>query len=107
MDKLTFPTGAEVYDALMATIEPELMSANIPVLDDKYVGESEEEKAARYERYSRAFDAYDAAYDKWKNDMHVVVKDYKKTALKTAEAESRTKDASVLGNLESELSSAS
>ncbi len=46
----------ELYDHLMAEIEPELMSFSIPCLADYYKDETPEEKSEREERYARAFD---------------------------------------------------
>ena len=62
---IVFPSGTEVYDGLMVDIEPELLSANIPHLDEPYVGESEEDRKKRYDRYTEAFAKYDEAFAKW------------------------------------------
>lgn len=106
MEPLFFPTGAEVYDALMAGIEPDLVSTTIPTLDEKYAEETEEQKKSRYERYSAAFAAYDEAYAKWEQEMRGIVKDYRKNALQSAEADSRSADETMLTTLESQFSSA-
>lgn len=105
-DPLTFPTGNEVYDSLMGSIEPELLSANIPHLDDPYIGESEADHAARYERYTAAFVKYDEAYANWEAQLNSTVTTYRRTALQTAEAESRAEDASALSMLEENLEQA-
>jgi hypothetical protein len=44
-----------LYDALMEQIEPDLVSTEIDYLDTYYSGETEEESAARAERYAKAF----------------------------------------------------
>lgn len=45
----------DVYDMIMASIEPELMSENIESLDEWYQNETEQENKERLERYKRAF----------------------------------------------------
>lgn len=95
-----FPSGEEVYDGLMAQIEPELLSANIPHLDEAYPSETEEEKKARYDRYSAAFVKYDEMYAEWEKNLNEIVTDYRKDALTSAETESKQEDASALAQLE-------
>lgn len=48
-----------VYDTLMSSIEPDLLSTNIQTLDEKYKGESAEDRKARLERYVLAFMIFD------------------------------------------------
>jgi|CXWL01.1.fsa_nt_gi transketolase len=102
-DDLVFPSGTEVYDSIMSGIDPELLSANIPTLDAAYADETEEEKKARYERYSVSFAKYDEEYAKWESKLNSAVSDYRKTALQSAEAESRSADTDVLSQLEKDL----
>ena len=47
-----------IYDTLMAEIEPDLTSENIVKLDEKYRDESEDDRKARMERYTLAFDTF-------------------------------------------------
>jgi hypothetical protein len=53
-----------VYDEIMRHIEPELMLAVLPTLQDLYKDESTEDFDARMARYDKAFEAFDAAYAK-------------------------------------------
>lgn len=48
--------GQELYDSVMAHIEPDLLSANIDTIDEKYADESDVDRAAREEGYQNAFD---------------------------------------------------
>ncbi len=50
-----------VYDIVMGLIEPDLMSAQLPLLTEKYAKETPEETIARMERYDRAFALFDKA----------------------------------------------
>ncbi len=97
------PTGEEIYDMLMGSINPELLTANIPHLDEKHAGETEEERKARYERYQRDFAKYDAAFKEWTKKVDTVAAKLLKYALKSAEAKSREEEAGQLANLESQL----
>lgn len=54
-------TGDALYDQLMAVIEPELLIASLPTLEEKYKDETDEQARSRAERYEKAFDAYDQA----------------------------------------------
>src|SRR3989344_1364855 len=92
--------GTEVYDGLMANIEPELLSANIPHIDDAYVNESEQDRKVRYERYTAAFAKYDEAYALWEAQLNEAVTTYRRDALKSAEQESRSEDGNALAALE-------
>lgn len=44
-----------LYDAIMRLVEPELLSANIPLLDEQYQDETAEQHEARMKRYEDAF----------------------------------------------------
>jgi len=48
-----------LYDTLMGQIDPDLTLENIKTLDEKYKGETPEEKEKRELRYVASFQAYD------------------------------------------------
>lgn len=50
-----FPSAAWLYDELMQHIEPELTSAELPLLPEKYKNETPEENRERMKRYAFAF----------------------------------------------------
>jgi hypothetical protein len=52
-----------LYDELMAEIEPDLVTANIDGLEEKYKDETPAEAAARAERYNAAYEAFQKAMD--------------------------------------------
>jgi len=97
---LVFPTGTELYDSLMKSIEPELLSANVKHLDDAYMNESEEDRKKRYERYTQAYANYDKAYAAWEAGMQKNVQQYRKHAFRSAEAKSRIEEAAALKKIE-------
>ncbi len=56
-------SSQEMYDLLMEQIEPDLTSANIQSLDEKYADESAEDRRARLESYTIAFEIFKEALD--------------------------------------------
>ena len=50
--------GRELYDQIMEQIEPELTSAQAPLLGEKYKDETPEQAASRAARYEKAFAEY-------------------------------------------------
>jgi hypothetical protein len=100
------PSGTEIYDALMGGIEPELVSANMALLEEKYKNETAEEKEVRQERYQKAFEAYDKAYKEWISDLSAAVEAKKKDAYKVAEEQTKNADEAVLGDIESQFENA-
>jgi hypothetical protein len=44
--QLRIPSGIDVYDALMSAIDEDLLTDNIPHLDEKYQGEIPRERGA-------------------------------------------------------------
>lgn len=97
---LVFPTGADVYDSIMGNIEPDLLSSNIEKLDAQYEGETEEQRQARYDRYEQAYARYDEEYAIWEANLQQDVVAYRRAALQSAEAESRSEEQNVLAQLE-------
>lgn len=98
------PTGAEVHDAIMAGIEADLTTRNLPALNAKYAGEAPEQRKARTERYKVALKKYDKAYAEWVNTVRGKVDSYKRTVLSQAKASSSAKDEGEISRLESEIS---
>lgn len=67
------PMMEEIYNLLMAQIEPELTTDMLPQLAAMYPGETPAEWKQRQERYQRAFALYEerfaALMDMWKQDI--------------------------------------
>ncbi len=63
----------DLYDLLMCSIEPELMSAIIPQLDTLYTEEKKSQKKKRLQRYLKAFETFnqrfDAVFASWKEQL--------------------------------------
>jgi len=96
-------TGEEIYDTLMKDIDVDLLTANVNGLEEKYKGETKAQRAARLERYKKSYAAYDKAYALWTERLHQLVTDARRTALKSAEAQSKSEEEKVLSSLEAQL----
>lgn len=97
------PNGNEIYDAIMGSIEPELLSANLPLLSQKYGNESVDLRQSRMQRYKEAFQRYDAAYTNWITNVRQVVQAKRADAIQKAEVRVQQQDAAALANLENQF----
>ena len=94
----------QLYNTLMAEIEPDLLLNSIGTLDAKYAGESPEEHTARMKRYEAAYKKFDESFDKFMSEVHEEVRVSKRTALKEQEAADRQSDQPALASLEAAFS---
>lgn len=105
MDDTQIPSGQEIYDAIMAGIEPELTTAGLETLEQVYANESEQDKAARAARYDAAFLEYDKQFQVYSDQWMDSLRSYKRTAVSSLEKENReTEDKAALDSIESSLS---
>ena len=58
------PTGPQLFNAIMGTIEPELTTEGMKTLKEKYKNETPADAGKRKLRYQKAFAQYDEAYAK-------------------------------------------
>ncbi|MFA7682375.1 MAG: hypothetical protein WCX61_05085 [Candidatus Peribacteraceae bacterium] len=98
------PSGQEIYDGLMGKIEPELLTANLPMLEEQSAHDTPEQKEERMQRYQKAFEEYDRQYQEYIQELTAAVENYKRTALKSMENQDRTEEANTLSNLENSIS---
>lgn len=94
------PTGAALYDRLMTDIEPELVSSVLPTLAKTYRGESPIESRIRAERYTRAFQRYDKALDKYLFALGHTMKKNAATAAASLEQSERAAEKENISELE-------
>jgi hypothetical protein len=92
MDDLTLPTGQALYDAIMGQIEPDLVTAELPKLPEKFAKDTPEEKEARSFRYKRAYEQYDLLFDELVEKPLKQVKRKRKNALTFIEKEAQKKE---------------
>lgn len=100
---IRIPTGEEIYNALMVSIEPELTTPSIPLLDEKYKDENAADRTARLERYCAAYEAYDIAYEKWIAEFNQLVNAYRKEAMRSAEVRERKQEVEMMAHIESQF----
>ncbi|TSC79004.1 MAG: hypothetical protein G01um101425_850 [Candidatus Peregrinibacteria bacterium Gr01-1014_25] len=94
----------QLYDILMADIEPDLLLANIPALDAQYAGETPEEHEARMKRYETAYKKFDAAFAEFMSDVNAEVRTSKRESLAAKEAAAQHSDQQALSSLETAFS---
>lgn len=86
-------SGEEVYDIIMASIEPELVTKNLPLLEQQHAGETPEAKAERMKRYEAAFAKYDEEFAKFMEKLHKEVHAVKRDARASAEMKEKEAEA--------------
>lgn len=59
----TLPTGEEIYNAIMAQIEPDLVTTSGVTTDAPIDGESPVQFSARLEKYRKAFALYEKCFN--------------------------------------------
>ncbi|MCF7844769.1 MAG: hypothetical protein K9M03_03005 [Kiritimatiellales bacterium] len=99
------PSTNELYDSLMSKIEPELVSSQVPLLEEKYKGETKDQRAKRAEKYKKAYKAFMKAFGLYMIDLNHKIGAYRKQAYASAEINNRSKEQERLTNLENTISS--
>jgi hypothetical protein len=100
----TVPKAEELYNSLMREIEPDLTTDQIPLIDEKYKGETPEETLARLEKYKKAFALYDEKSVEFFKDLSNKVTAYRKQALQEAETEVKGEEQVRISQIETLLS---
>lgn len=94
-----------LYDMLMAEIEPELCSMELPLLEERYAGETPEEHEERMNRYELAYAVFDEAVKVLDDDVVTTVEIMKGAALEKDKFESAASDNVAMKKLESDFDS--
>ena len=76
---ITLPTGEQVYNSIMIHIEPDLLTENYVLLDEKYAQETSDEYQNRVSRYKQALKKYTAAAEAYFASLHTEVESYKQS----------------------------
>ena len=98
-------SGTQIYDTIMAQIEPDLVSTMATELNRKYANETTQERSDRMQRYKRAFELYDKCFSAFSLEMTEEAKKAKYTARQAAEAKSRGEDEQTESGLLSQIAS--
>ncbi|HVW67177.1 MAG TPA: hypothetical protein VHA78_05640 [Candidatus Peribacteraceae bacterium] len=99
------PDARWIYDEFMKHIEPDLMTDHIEHVDEKYAGETAEERAERYEQYTMAFLIFDECLKDFDATMSAGVQFWKKKMEEFAKRESDTEDAAHMKIIEESIDS--
>lgn len=105
MADTSLPTGSQIYDAIMAEVEPELVSASLSLLEEKYRDEPEVQRLVRMERYGKAFTEYDKRYQAYQDSVSTSIKRCKLTARQAAEHRSQRQEEGVQQAILSQMNS--
>lgn len=91
----------EVYDMVMGEIEPDLMLANIPLLDETYKSETPEQHESRMQRYAVAYKKFDIEIAKFMIDVDGKVRATQRQALQEKESAAKADDQNALNSIAS------
>lgn len=97
------PTPAQLYDTLMAAIEPDLVRATIPTLAATYAGESPEQTKARMKHYRKAFQTYKKRMLTFIDSIAASDRRLINAYRRTDEAGDRQEETDVLQNIEASI----
>lgn len=97
-------SGKDVYNRIMGSIEPELMTESLPTLMAKYANENQTDRDARMERYKKAFVAYEKAYKEFLLTQESGLRTYKGAVMSAVEKRSGGNDNDALENISSMIS---
>lgn len=106
LPELRFPSGQEIYDAIMLPIEPELTSAQLPRLAETYAKEPPEQMQARQARYDAAFAEYDKRFAAFAAEFNARVHAFQRTAIIAAETSTQADEEQGLSDLSASIASA-
>lgn len=87
----------------MAGIELDLLSTEVDRLDEKYAGESPEQRRARFERYEAAFAEYDRRYAAYMEELNVYAHGCRTRALRGDESQAEDKDRADERSIEAQI----
>ncbi|MBP9773863.1 MAG: hypothetical protein KBD00_04520 [Candidatus Peribacteraceae bacterium] len=97
---IQMPAGVDVYDSLMGDIELELVSTNLQHLDERYPNETPDARKARYQRYDKAYAAYDEAFKIWSQDFSQLVAKTKRDILSSAEQQDKKQEEEAMAKID-------
>lgn len=97
------PTGDELYNTLMGGIEPELTTAELPMLDGRYANETSDQSKERARRYQKAFAEYDKQLQSYMGDLQTKLHMHQRIAMSSAELGAKTEEEEALTAIESSI----
>ena len=102
---MVLPAPEEIYDALMAQIEPELTTSQIPLLETKYGNENVDEAKARQQRYEKAYMAYDEKFRDYRREVEERSHTHQRAVMKATEERMSQSEGRRVTEIETQFSS--
>ena len=100
---IQIPSGDELYNQLMAGIEPELTTDQLPLLSERYKGETTDESKTRARRYEKAFKEYDKQLKQYLDDLGRKLQAHQRIAMSSAELGARAEEEDALSAIEASI----
>lgn len=95
--------GDELYDSIMSQIEPDLVTAMIPLLEEKYKSETPEQNKMRMERYQKAFEKYKEEFAKYSQNWDSQLNAFQRSTMQDVENDDRKDEGGDLSGIESAI----
>ena len=92
-----------LYDQIMGQIEPDLLSDQIPLLEEKYKTETAEERKNRTDAYAKAFHIFDEVFKEMASGIYAEVEQLKHLAQKDRAFDEQSQHQGELQSLEQQL----
>ena len=96
-----------MYDQIMGQIEPDLLTHQIPLLEEKYKNEKPDERKRRLEAYAKAFKIFDEAFKEMAGGIYAEVEQLKHAAQKSRTTTEQRQRSDELRGAEEQLGSSS
>lgn len=90
----------ELYDMIMQTVEPDLVSAVTPTLPEKYKDETPDDRRVRAKRYEAAFAAYDRRFAEYQQYWNGQMRTFEHASRTAAELRAKAQEEAELSTLE-------
>ncbi len=100
---MRIPSGDELYNLLMGKIEPELTTDQLPLLDERYHGETPDESKARAKRYEKAFAEYDKQLQDYMEGLKQKLRAHQRIAMSSAELGAKAEEEDALTAIEASI----
>ena len=100
------PIDPQMYDTLMAKINPELTTEGLKTLDAKYKNETPEQAKVRAAAYEKSFAEYDRLAETQLSKMKSASRTYRRQAMQTVEHMERKDEESAMEQMEKAMAAA-
>ena len=97
------PSGDELYNRLMGGIEPELMTDQLPLLEERYRGETPDDSKQRAKRYEQAFAEYDRQLRAYMDALTVKLRSHQRIAMSSAELGAKAEEEDAISAIEASI----